>query len=224
MKKMEKIACLNGFHLKCIAILSMAVDHTGAVLFLGELWFRYVGRLAFPVFCFLIVEGFRHTHDVYRYMTRLAVFALLSEIPYDLAFRGVFLEGDYQNVFFTLLIGIGMMKLLSMTILWPEKMVIVLFAMWLSVIVRSDYNYRGILLIFMFYVFREQRVFAAAAGGLWNFLYQGVIQRYGVISVIPILLYNGKPGRRMKYFFYIFYPAHLLLLYGISRVVAGSWQ
>src|SRR5699024_2332190 len=109
MNVSERISCLSGFQLKCIAILSMALDHTGAVLFPQEIWLRCAGRLAFPVFCFLIVEGFVHTHDVYRYMARLGVFALISEIPYDLAFRGVCLEFAYQNVFFTLLIGIVMM-------------------------------------------------------------------------------------------------------------------
>ena len=151
-------------------------------------------------------------------MARLGVFALISEIPYDLAFRGVCLEFAYQNVFFTLLIGIVMMKLLSVTRLWPEKAAILILAMWLAVVLRTDYNFRGILLIFMLYVFREQKFLAAAAGGLWNFLYTGTIQRYGVFSAVPMLLYNGKPGRRMKYFFYIFYPAHLLILYGISRI------
>ena len=218
MNVSERISCLSGFQLKCIAILSMALDHTGAVLFPQEIWLRCAGRLAFPIFCFLIVEGFVHTHDVYRYMARLGVFALISEIPYDLAFRGVCLEFAYQNVFFTLLIGIVMMKLLSVTRLWPEKAAILILAMWLAVVLRTDYNFRGILLIFMLYVFREQKLLAAAAGGLWNFLYTGTVQRYGVFSAVPMLLYNGKPGRRMKYFFYIFYPAHLLILYGISRI------
>lgn len=218
MNVSERISCLSGFQLKCIAILSMALDHTGAVLFPQEIWLRCAGRLAFPIFCFLIVEGFVHTHDVYRYMARLGVFALISEIPYDLAFRGVCLEFAYQNVFFTLLIGIVMMKLLSVTRLWPEKAAILILAMWLAVVLRTDYNFRGILLIFMLYVFRKQKFLAAAAGGLWNFLYTGTVQRYGVFSAVPMLLYNGKPGRRMKYFFYIFYPAHLLILYGISRI------
>lgn len=218
MNVSDRISCLSGFQLKCIAILSMALDHTGAVLFPQEIWLRCAGRLAFPVFCFLIVEGFVHTHDVYRYMARLGVFALISEIPYDLAFHGVCLEFAYQNVFFTLLIGIVMMKLLSVTRLWPEKAAILILAMWLAVVLRTDYNFRGILLIFMLYAFREQKFLAAAAGGLWNCLYTGTIQRYGVFSAVPMLLYNGKPGRRMKYFFYIFYPAHLLILYGISRI------
>lgn len=217
MNQRWNIQCLDSFQLKCIAIVSMALDHTGAVLYPSQIWLRCLGRIAFPIFCFLIVEGFFHTHDVRRYMGRLGVFALISEIPYDLAFRGVFLEYGHQNVFFTLLIGIGMMLLLERNREWPVKAVILLLAMWLAVLIRSDYNFRGVLLIFVFYIFHESRWLAVTAGGFWNFLYQGVIQKYGVLSVLPLALYNGERGRKMKYFFYIFYPAHLLLLYGISR-------
>ena len=217
MNQRWNIQCLDSFQLKCIAIVSMALDHTGAVLYPSQIWLRCLGRIAFPIFCFLIVEGFFHTHDVRRYMGRLGVFALISEIPYDLAFRGVPLEYDHQNVFFTLLIGIGMMVLLERNREWPVKAVILLLAMWLAVLIRSDYNFRGILLIFVFYIFHESRWLAVTAGGFWNFLYQGLIQKYGVLSVLPLALYNGERGRKMKYFFYIFYPVHLLLLYGISR-------
>lgn len=217
MNQRWNIQCLDSFQLKCIAIVSMALDHTGAVLYPSQIWLRCLGRIAFPIFCFLIVEGFFHTHDVRRYMGRLGVFALISEIPYDLAFRGVPLEYDHQNVFFTLLIGIGMVVLLERNREWPVKAVILLLAMWLAVLIRSDYNFRGVLLIFVFYIFHESRWLAVTAGGFWNFLYQGVIQKYGVLSVLPLALYNGERGRKMKYFFYIFYPAHLLLLYGISR-------
>ena len=217
MNQRWSIQCLDSFQLKCIAIVSMALDHTGAVLYPSQIWLRCLGRIAFPIFCFLIVQGFFHTHDVRRYMGRLGVFALISEISYDLAFRGVPLEYAHQNVFFTLLIGIGMMVLLERNREWPVKAVILLLAMWLAVLIRSDYNFRGVLLIFVFYIFHESRWLAVTAGGLWNFLYQGVIQKYGVLSVLPLALYNGERGRKMKYFFYIFYPAHLLLLYGISR-------
>lgn len=217
MNQRWNIQCLDSFQLKCIAIVSMALDHTGAVLYPSQIWLRCLGRIAFPIFCFLIVEGFFHTHDVRRYMGRLGVFALISEIPYDLAFRGVPLEYAHQNVFFTFLIGIGMMVLLERNREWPVKAVILLLAMWLAVLIRSDYNFRGVLLIFVFYIFHESRWLAVTAGGFWNFLYQGVIQKYGVLSVLPLALYNGERGRKMKYFFYIFYPAHLLLLYGISR-------
>ena len=217
MNQRWNIQCLDSFQLKCIAIVSMALDHTGAVLYPSQIWLRCLGRIAFPIFCFLIVEGFFHTHDVRRYMGRLGVFALISEIPYDLAFRGVPLEYAHQNVFFTLLIGIGMVVLLERNRERPVKAVILLLAMWLAVLIRSDYNFRGVLLIFVFYIFHESRWLAVTAGGFWNFLYQGVIQKYGVLSVLPLALYNGERGRKMKYFFYMFYPAHLLLLYGISR-------
>lgn len=217
MNQRWNIQCLDSFQLKCIAIVSMALDHTGAVLYPSQIWLRCLGRIAFPIFCFLIVEGFFHTHDVRRYMGRLGVFALISEIPYNLAFRGVPLEYAHQNVFFTLLIGIGMVVLLERNRERPVKAVILLLAMWLAVLIRSDYNFRGVLLIFVFYIFHESRWLAVTAGGFWNFLYQGVIQKYGVLSVLPLALYNGERGRKMKYFFYIFYPAHLLLLYGISR-------
>ena len=218
MNQRWNIQCLDSFQLKCIAIVSMALDHTGAVLYPSQIWLRCLGRIAFPIFCFLIVEGFFHTHDVRRYMGRLGVFALISEIPYDLAFRGVPLEYAHQNVFFTLLIGIGMMILLERNREWPVKAVILLLAMWLAVLIRSDYNFRGVLLIFVFYIFHESRWLAVTAGGLWNFLYQGVIQKYGVLSVLPLALYNGERGRKMKYFFYIFYPAHLLIL-GMIRIL-----
>lgn len=217
MNQRWSIQCLDSFQLKCIAIVSMALDHTGAVLYPSQIWLRCLGRIAFPIFCFLIVEGFFIRMMSGGTWGGFGVFALISEIPYDLAFRGVPLEYAHQNVFFTLLIGIGMMVLLERNREWPVKAVILLLAMWLAVLIRSDYNFRGVLLIFVFYIFHESRWLAVTAGGFWNFLYQGVIQKYGVLSVLPLALYNGERGRKMKYFFYIFYPAHLLLLYGISR-------
>ena len=113
---------LNSFQLKCIAVITMIIDHTGAVLFPGELVFRYIGRISFPIFCFLLVEGFFHTRDMRKYMLRLGVFAVLSEIPYDLAFRGTMLEFSHQNVFFSLLIGVMMMYALEKSSEWPIKM------------------------------------------------------------------------------------------------------
>ena len=83
---------LTSFQLKCIAVVTMVIDHIGAILYPGDLIFRYIGRIAFPIFCFLLVEGFFHTHDRIQYMIRLGIFAILSEIPYDLAFRDQTLE------------------------------------------------------------------------------------------------------------------------------------
>lgn len=212
-------AGLTSYQLKWIAIITMVIDHIGAVLFPGEMIWRYVGRLAFPIFCFLLVEGFCHTRDVRLYLVRLGSFALISEIPYDIAFHGEILEFTGQNVFFTLFLGIIMMCILNRCIEWPVKIAAVLLVMWLAVVLRTDYSFKGILLIAVFYLLRERLWAKLACGAVWNFLWYGSVQGYGALAVIPIALYNGRQGRKMKYFFYVFYPAHLLVLFLIFRMM-----
>ena len=147
---------INAFQLKCIAIVTMFIDHVGAILFPGELIFRYIGRISFPIFCFLLIEGFSHTRDIRKYMILLAIFALISEIPYDLAFRHTWFDIERQNVFFTLLIGIVMMYALERCATWPEKAIVVILSMWIAVVLKTDYNFKGILLIsFYFKVFNS---------------------------------------------------------------------
>ena len=219
---------LTSYQLKWIAVITMVIDHTGAVLYPGELIFRYIGRIAFPIFCFLLVEGFLHTRDIRQYMLRLGLFAIVSEIPFDLAFNGQMLEFTHQNVYFTLFFGVLMMYVLSMGGTWPEKAVEILLIMWLTVFLKTDYSFKGILLILIYYKARAgydylyeryniNHILGLSGGILWNFLWNWRIQRYGVAATIPIALYNGERGRKMKYFFYIFYPAHLLILYLIHR-------
>ena len=104
---------ISGYWLKVIAVVSMLIDHTSAVI-LEQIpglenpafLMRIIGRLAFPIYCFLLVEGFMHTRDREKYALRLGCFAAVSEIPFDLAFNGKVLEVGYQNVFFTLLLGL----------------------------------------------------------------------------------------------------------------------
>ncbi len=207
---------LNSFQLKCIAVITMAIDHTGAVLFPQILLFRYVGRLAFPVFCFLLTEGFFHTRNVKKYMFRLGVFAIISEVPYDLAFRKSILEFTHQNVFFTLLIGVIMMYALERSSEWPVKVVVVILSMWFASWICSDYSFKGILLIAIYYFLRDNKMGKFGVGALWNFMWNSTIQMYGALASIPIALYNGEKGRSVKYFFYLFYPLHLSALYAVS--------
>ena len=209
---------LNSFQLKCIAVLTMIIDHTGAVLFPGDLVFRYIGRISFPVFCFLLVEGSSHTRDMRKYMLRLGVFAVISEIPYDLAFRDTVLEFGHQNVFFSLFIGVVMMYALEKNAEWPIKVTEVLLAMWVAVFLRTDYGFKGILLISIYYFLRRYRWRKHAAGAVWNLLWNQ-IQRYGVFATVFLVLYNGEKGPSMKYFFYLFYPLHLLVLYAIYHMI-----
>lgn len=195
----------------------MAIDHTGAVLFPENAALRCIGRIAFPVFCFLLVEGFIHTRDVRRYMGRLALFAFLSEIPFDLAFYGVPFQFRYQNVFFTLLGGVALMYFWEKYRAWYIRGVFVLFFVWIAGAILSDYGGSGILLILIYYMFREHRKTKLILGAGWNVLFFQGIQWFGAGASLPIACYNGKKGPGMKYFFYVFYPAHLLLLYAIKK-------
>ena len=129
---------LTSFQLKWIAIFSMAVDHTGALLFPEAMWMRGIGRLAFPIFAFLLTEGFFHTADLYRYLARLGVFALLSEIPYDLALSGTWWNPQRQNVFFTLFISLLLLLALERSSGWPERMLEVFLAMWFAEALGAD--------------------------------------------------------------------------------------
>lgn len=207
---------LNSFQLKCIAIITMLIDHIGAVLLPEYIILRYIGRISFPIFCFLLTEGFFHTKNVRKYILRLGFFALLSEIPYDLAFMNSVMDFRRQNVFFTLFIGMVMMYAVTRTNNLTEKTLYLVLAMWAAQMVRGDYGYKGILLIATYFFFREYKVLKLLLGSVWNLMWNGSIQAYGALASIPLLLYSGEKGRSMKFLFYIFYPIHLLILYIIS--------
>lgn len=221
----KKVCCLNSFSLKIIAIITMLIDHIGAVLFPGEMVFRYIGRIAFPIFIFLLVEGFYHTRDVRKYEIRMLIFALISEIPFDLAFSGTAFERYYQNVFFTLVIGLVMMDLMKRWEGISWKQVCVLIAcLVLAELLCTDYGAAGILLIFTFYRFREKPVVKIIITAVIALVcFAGVIECFCLFAFIPILLYNGKKGPSLKYVFYAFYPVHLTILSLISfyGVVGG---
>ena len=164
--------------LKLIALLSMLIDHIGAALVSSpsQLYTvcRKVGRLAFPIFAFFIVEGFIHTKNIKKYLFRLGIFALLSEIPYDLAFHDRFFDFSGQNVLFTFFIAV--------LYLYREK------------------NFE-----FIKYFFASMII---------------VSQFPAMLAFIPIHFYNNLKGRlNLKYLFYIFYPAHLLLLFFIRKYI-----
>lgn len=212
---------LSGFDLKCIAVCSMLVDHIGAILYPSQVWMRYVGRMAFPIFGFLIVEGYLHTRDLKKYMGRLFLFALVSEIPYDLARFNTPVYWNNQNIFFTLLLAllcISILQRLQEHPLWAGVL-LVLIAILTSAVIKPDYEIGGIVTILCFYVFRTRKVWQFASVAAVNLCYFGGIQSAAVCALIPVGLYNGKKGPSAKYFFYVFYPVHLLLLYLIRRYV-----
>ena len=228
---MQRIQFLNGFHLKLIAICTMLIDHMGYTLFPGVMWLRCVGRVAFPIFCFLIAEGCVYTHDRKKYALRLLVFALLSEIPFNLMNSGMIWDPYDQNVLWTLLTGALVCWLIDWALkkCTPLSFVLTGAAMvaayWLLEAFRTDYGGWGMLLVAAFYGVHRAPSGAvvkmiAQAFGL-AFFSLGVmggylsIELWSLVSLAPIWLYNGQRGfshKAVQYGFYAFYPVHILIL------------
>lgn len=203
---------MTTFALKLIAISAMAVDHLGAVLFPGQRWMRLLGRLSMPLMCFLITEGFRYTRNPTRYLRRLFGFALLSELPFDLCFYG----GSYpakQNVFFTLALGLMALRLYDTAESSFGRAMALLAPALLGVLLQTDYGAYGVLLICGFYLLPRRAAGWCLLLLALNFLFgMGPRQLFSMLAVPLLARYNGQRGRPAKWGFYLFYPAHLLLL------------
>lgn len=209
-----------------VAQMNWIREHAG--LYYGYMAMRKIGRLGFPIFCFLLVEGFQRTHDVKKYAMRLGMFALISEIPFDLCFNGTVLEFGYQNVFFTLFLGLLTMIAFD----WIEKkewatsvnlnrsVKVIFFAVALAVgagvaeFLKTDYAAIGVVCIMVLYIFRKKKELQIAAGCVafaWEIT--------APLAFIPIGFYNGKRGLKIKYFFYVFYPVHLFLIWLVAMLL-----
>ena len=246
---MTKSQGLSGAQLKWIALVSMLLDHIGLTLvYMGYVlahrvdrsaaamplyWtLRAVGRLAFPLYCFLLAEGAAHTRSRGRYLLRLFSFALLSEIPFDLAFRRVWLEFGHQNVYFTLALGLlavfAMEELRQGSAPRGRRLLCALTALAapaLAWALKTDYGAPGVLLIAVLCQLRERPPLRALGGtavlALMIPLGSHWIEILGAAAFFPIGRYNGRRGRQPKLLFYLFYPAHLLLLAGLRALIWG---
>ena len=243
---------LNGNQLKLIAVISMLCDHAAirllayglipALYVAGEnmaaerwnqaFWIlRSVGRMAFPIYVFLLTEGFCHTRNRRRYALRLGVFALISEIPFDLLVYGKIWDTHSQNVFFTLFLGVLMLTAVDWigrntdaALAQYRQMAVVVGAALLAWFLRTDYDAAGIMLIAVLFWFRLTPDTACLAGfGLMAAAEFPPVYIPGLaVSFFLIRCYNGTRGSwKGKWFFYLVYPVHLLVLYGISRLVFG---
>lgn len=214
---------INNFALKMIAVITMVIDHIGYVFLPANTTYydiaRAIGRISFPIFCFLIIEGFFHTRSHVNYLIRLVIFALLSEIPFDLAFHRTLFYWDSQNVFITLALGlvaIFCMEEMNNRRVYVIPLILVLVAAFFF---RCDYGIGGVLLICMFYVTRHNSGIRILLTGLILYLFYNPTELYGMIALIPIMCYNGKRGPKTKMVFYWFYPVHLLILYGLHMLI-----
>ena len=305
----------SGSTIKIIAVAAMLIDHAAATVlaryliggireaadtgttqnWLAEnaMWYdiydvmRGIGRLGFPIFCFLLVEGYQRTRDVKKYALRLGLFALISALPFDLAICGTPFHMGYQNVYFTLLLGLlalwaygffgkfgqegkadlpapvrigsmvtgvvapvlylglGMRKQV-VTVEFPYKTCLAVaavivcglagYGIWkglrsvqtacmdmtalaacmiIAMYLETDYSGMGVLTITAIYLFRRRKALAMLAGCV-VLCVMSLSEVYALFAVLPIALYNGQRGMKMKYFFYAFYPVHLLLLYAAA--------
>lgn len=237
---MEKLKILNSNALKVIAMILMLLDHMWGTIIPGNQWMTLVGRMAFPIFAFLIVEGYIHTSDYKKYIKRLLIFGLLSEIPFNLIYTGSIIFPFHQNVLFTLVLGlliineIDKIKNNKEIKLRVKSILKILLFLLITIIGFVDYGITGVLTIVVFYLFREFKfawlgqlislillyiVFFKGQSiiiNIFNYEYFLPIQGMGVLSLILIWLYNGKKGNNsklLKYIFYSFYPVHMLMLY-----------
>lgn len=239
---------ISGNTLKMIAIITMLIDHIGAGLiepyislydegllknmeafsfhavnrlYLLDVVLRTVGRIAFPIFCFLLAEGFLHTRNWKKYGLRLLLFGLISEVPYDLLFNGSWFYPGSQNVYLTLFIGLLTMagcRRFANNILM--KLLVILCGCGAAVLLKCDYEAMGIIMIAAFYEFRFRRLPQVIAGGLVAFWESFSLLGTAALAVIPIWIYRGKRGKmNLKYFFYWFYPVHLALLCIVKYII-----
>ena len=228
---------LPGSVLKWVAVISMFIDHASAVLIEGSwiagcrtisynvyLVLRGIGRLAFPIYCFLLVEGLLHTRNVKKYLARLLVFAVISDLPFDLAFTRQWVSWDYNNVFLTLflgLLGLALWRWITQerdykAVWWRQALGFGCIAAMVvtAQLCKTDYGGSGVLVISLMYLLRAY----PWPRDLGSFAILGRLSLLELAALPDMLLfrlYNGERGRQSKYFFYIFYPAHLLILSGI---------
>ena len=243
----KKLRILNGAALKYIAIVTMLIDHSAkGILYLGILKpnmpltrgtdlyrlyqfyqvLRGIGRVAFPIFCFFLVQGFLYTRSRGKYLLRMLIFALVSEIPFNLALYDRLRFPSHQNVYFTLFLGLVMLCLwdLIQNHVRPFLLALLLQCaeagalMYLAWYFRTDYKFKGLIVILVFFLLRFSQPLACAGGAVamyWEWPY--------VLIAFPLLLlYNGKRGKQAKYFFYAFYPAHLIVIWLIRMAIRAA--
>lgn len=232
MEKIKSIKGINGAQLKYIAFASMFIDHfnkaiitpfltgTGPMVIITTI-FDILGRIAFPIFAFMIVEGFFKTKSRWSYLRNLLIFAVISEIPYDMFQSAEFVNTWSQNILWGLALGLFTIMVIDKLKAYIKKRPLWVFVSLLiialsslgSMLISSDYEYYAIIIIYLYYLFYDKRLVASGLG------YLVIIKEiYAILGFATVLLYNGEKGKQNKIFNYLFYPVHLLI-FGIIRMI-----
>lgn len=235
--------------LHILAMVLMLCDHLWGTVVPGNDWLTCIGRLAFPIFAFMLVEGYFHTRNLKKYVLRLLIFALLSELPFNLAIGSRWFYPVHQNVLWTFLLCIGLIHAneiaKAQNKLWLQiltGLATTIFGALLGLITMLDYYHAGVLTVLVFYFFRQRKwwsflgqliclwyINTEMLGGLgyelqlWGHNFFLPQQSFALLALLPIWLYRGKQGfhnKFLQYTYYAFYPVHLLIL-GILKMFLG---
>ncbi|HAT01783.1 MAG TPA: conjugal transfer protein TraX [Oribacterium sp.] len=237
----KKTFGISGGLLKLFALLMMTLDHFAVIIihngklygFIqeyydmavatpeGQWWlklyevFRIFGRLSFPVFAFLLVEGFLHTQNFWKYFSRVLFFALLSEVPYDIALYNEIYNFQKQNTLFTLATGLLVMYCMKRCRKHPElKWLSVIAGMAVAEFGRLDYGALAVLMIALMYNFHKEKTLMIASGVIISIIDSLDLYGFAALSFLLIWFYNGERGRfHFKWLSYIYYPLHLILFF-----------
>lgn len=223
------------FHIKLLAMITMAIDHIGAFLFPEVFFLRIIGRLSFILFAWLLANGAIHTKNSTLYMKRFFLFALISEIPYLLIHKQHNPTSWELNIFFTLFLGLTAIVVLQRFNSIFLKSFLLIGVLLLAERFTSGFSYGayGVVVILIFYLFYNNLKVAAMlqalavfafftlplllSGNTLQYFYDRysipLIQPVALLSLIVLSFYNGSEGRKAKLIFYIFYPFHLAIIY-----------
>ena len=232
---------LSAAALHILAMAFMLMDHLWATLLPAQEWLTCVGRIAFPIFAFMAVEGYFHTHNLKKYLLRMLIFAVISEVPFDLMYGGTWFYPVHQNVIWTLMMGLAGIHLMetvrkkkSTFVYILVSAIVVILGGLLGTLSMVDYYGIGVLTVFIFYFFRGRKwwcllgqmlalywVNVELLGGLmypirlFGMEFELCQQGLALLALLPIWLYRGRQGYHSKpfqYFCYAFYPMHMLVI------------
>ena len=229
-ENLKKFQFFSGAQLKYLAFISMLIDHVnnaivtpmldggGFLLYLSNI-FSILGRIAFPIFIFFIVEGFFKTSNRKKYLITLLIFGVISEVPFDMFTSKTFFDPHWNNMMFTLALCLitiwiidSIKNKLDNKVLWYVISIIILILFgFLAMQLSLDYDYHAIVVAYLFYIFYDKPILGAGLG------YLSIIKElYSFLGFGMTLTYNGERGRQYKWLNYFFYPVHILIL-GILR-------
>lgn len=228
---MERIGLTNN-QLKVIAMVSMVLDHIGVALFPEVEWLRILGRLALPIYAFMIAEGCRHTKNMWRYFGSMAFLAAICQLVYffamgslymcilvtfslSIALIGLLKQAQNNHAFFwTLLLMLGVCGAFFLCEILPGRLPHTDF--------QIDYGFLGVMIPVCVYATKDRagKMTVMLLSFVCMATIYGGVQWWALLAVPLLLLYNGRRGKwKMKWFFYFFYPVHLVVIYGISLLL-----